>query len=174
MLRWIALIVMLALAGAAGAQQRAYKWTDEKGGVHYGEKPPPNVRATPVDTQPYGVEAGDAQCHTIACQGEKLEADRRSQAARDAADARVEARTQAQPPAARGMDFNVFIRLQAGMSEGELLLRAGPPDYEAFDNSRYGGVKKSLYYYPTTSNPYTTIVTVRAGRIANLERVKKF
>ena len=31
----------------------------------------------------------------------------------------------------RGMDFDIYIRLQRGMTEGELLLRAGRPDHES-------------------------------------------
>ncbi len=75
--------------------------------------------------------------------------------------------------ATRGMDFDVFIRLQTGMTEGELLLRAGIPDYEGMDNIRHD-IVKSYYYFPTVANPYTTVVTLRGGRIANLERIKKF
>ena len=73
----------------------------------------------------------------------------------------------------RGMDFDVFIRLQRGMTEGEVLLRAGRPDYESVDNLVYD-IVKSYYYFPTVANPYTTVVTLRGGRIANLERIKKF
>jgi len=38
--------VLLALAAPAGAQ--VYKWVDEKGRTHYGEKPPEGVKATEV------------------------------------------------------------------------------------------------------------------------------
>ena len=166
------LLLFATLCCIAAAAQPAYKWVDERGGVHYGEKPPANVRAAPVDTQPYGVESGDTECHTIRCQGERLEADKRRQAEQEEREARLQAVTP-QAPAVRGMDFNTYIRLERGMSEGELLQRAGPPDYAALDSSIYG-VKKSFYYYPTAANPYTTIVTMAGGRILNLERVKKF
>jgi len=73
----------------------------------------------------------------------------------------------------RGMDFETFIRLQRGMSEGEFLSRAGPPDYVALDGVRHE-VVKSFYYYPTATDPFTTVVTVRGGRIDNLERTKKY
>ena len=173
MYRLSTLLLGMALCGVSAAQT-VYKWVDEKGGVHYGEKPPANVRAKPVDTQPYGVEAGEGECHTIICQGQKADADKRRQAEQDARDARARAAAPPSPPATRGMEFDAYIRLQRGMSEGELLLRAGPPDYEALDNSLFGGVKKSFYYYPTPANPYTTIVTIRGGRIADLERIRKF
>jgi hypothetical protein len=69
------------------------------------------------------------------------------------------------------MAFETYIRLQAGMTEGELLLRAGPPDQETIEDTR--AVAKSLYYYPTSSDPFLTVVMIRGGRIANLERNRK-
>ena len=73
---------------------------------------------------------------------------------------------------ARGMDFDVFIRLESGMSEGELLLRAGKPDSESVENL-LGNIIKSYYYFPTPSSPWITTITLRGGRIVNLDRVKK-
>jgi len=58
------------------------------------------------------------------------------------------------------------------MTEGELLVRAGRPDYESVDNLH--DYDRTLYYFPTVANPYTTVVKLRSGRIAHLERVKKF
>ena len=71
----------------------------------------------------------------------------------------------------RGMAFDTYIRLDRGMSEGEVISRAGRPDYVAF----VGGpeIAKSFYYYPTGSDPFTTVVTLRGGRIDNIERTKK-
>ena len=78
----------------------------------------------------------------------------------------------AQSAPVRGMDFDTYIRLQRGMSEGELLLRAGPPDYVSFDGLR-DELAKSFFYYPTQSDPFITVVTLRGGRIDNIERTKK-
>ena len=75
-------------------------------------------------------------------------------------------------PSVRGMEFDTFIRLQRGMTEGELLVRAGRPDYESVDNLH--DYDRTLYYFPTVANPYTTVVKLRSGRIAHIERVKKF
>ncbi len=72
----------------------------------------------------------------------------------------------------RGMEFSTFIYLQRGMSEGEVLLRAGKPDHESVENFR-NYVVKSLYYYPTTANPFITVVTLRGGRVADIERNRK-
>jgi len=58
------------------------------------------------------------------------------------------------------------------MTEGELLLRAGGPDHQSLD-SIYGDIMKTFYYLPTAANPYTTVVTLRGGRIVNIERIKK-
>jgi hypothetical protein len=73
----------------------------------------------------------------------------------------------------RGMAFDVFIRLQQGMSEGELLLRAGKPDSQSIENMRYD-IVKTYYYFPTPSDPWITAIRLEGGRIANLERIKKF
>lgn len=73
--------------------------------------------------------------------------------------------------APRGMAFEVYIRLEHGMTEGELVLRAGRPDHQSFDNPRDG--VKTFYYYPTQANPHLTTVTLRSGRIANIERIRR-
>jgi hypothetical protein len=73
----------------------------------------------------------------------------------------------------RGLPFGVYIRLQQGMSEGELLLRAGKPDSESVESMR-NLVVKTYYYFPTASDPWITTIRIEGGRIANLERIKKF
>ena len=70
-----------------------------------------------------------------------------------------------------GMAFEVYIRLEHGMTEGDLLLRAGKPDHRAIDNHWEG--QKSFYYYPTSVNPYLTTITLRSGRIVNIERLRR-
>lgn len=160
MTRLIALCIVTLASGPLAAQ--AYKWVDEHGVTNYGEKPPANRPAKAVDTQPGGtLESGNLQ-------QKKFEADLRNAAAAPAAAAPA-------PPAAapvRGMGFDTYIRLQRGMSEGELMLRAGRPDHESVENFRHD-IVKSYYYYPTLSDPFITVVTVRGGRIANIERTRK-
>jgi hypothetical protein len=73
---------------------------------------------------------------------------------------------------ARGMEFDVYIRLQTGMSEGELLQRAGKPDSESIENAR-DDIVKTYYYFPTRANPWMTAITLRAGKIVNLDRTRK-
>jgi hypothetical protein len=75
-------------------------------------------------------------------------------------------------PSVRGMEFDTFIRLQRGMTEGELLVRAGRPDHETVENLL--DYDRTLYYFPTVANPFTTVVRLRSGRIESLERIKRF
>jgi hypothetical protein len=142
----------------------AYKWVDDKGITNYGEKPPASGSAKPVNTNPGAIIEGGSQY------GQKP-AYEEGRPAPLPPGAPPVGRPAPGPAAARGMDFDVFIRLQAGMTEGELLLRAGPPDYQGAENAYYDVV--NYYYFPTIANPYTTVVKVRSGRIANLERIKK-
>jgi hypothetical protein len=51
-------------------------------------------------------------------------------------------------------------------------LRAGRPDFESVENFRHD-VVKSYYYYPTAADPFITVVSVRGGRIAHIERNRK-
>ena len=168
MKRFLSLIFFF-VAGACSAAQ-TYKWVDENGITNYGEKPPENFRALPVDTEPRGViETGGA-------------AERRVEASRRA---RVDVEPIPVVPVAplsplypsaapvRGMSFDTYIRLERGMTEGELLLRAGSPDHSSLDSDA-GLLVKTYYYLPTISDPFTTVVTLFGGRIGNLQRIRKF
>jgi hypothetical protein len=157
-------LLLLLAAGACPAGE-TYKWVDERGVTNYGEKPPANRRAAPVDTQTGGTIETGVQPGSKPETGQRRNADEQPRA-QPAAPA---------PPAAeaRGMEFDVYIRLQRGMTEGELLLRAGRPDYESLDGFGYG-IVKTYYYFPTVANPFTTVVTLRGGRIHELDRIKKF
>ena len=97
--------------------------------------------------------------------------EQREIAPQEPADARPQRTTLAQSDT-RGLDFDVYIRLQNGMSEGELQLRAGKPDSESVENFR-NDIVKTYYYFPTPSNPWITTITLRGGRIVNIERTKK-
>jgi hypothetical protein len=161
MKRLIGLVIALA-AGATFAAE-TYKWVDERGVTTYGQKPPAGRPATPVDTTPSGsVDTGTSR-------QEKPGAETRSRAETPPA---VPPAGPAATPV-RGMEFDTFIRLQRGMTEGELLIRAGAPDHASVENFR-NDIVKTYYYFPTVANPFTTVVTVRGGRIANLDRIKKF
>lgn len=149
---WI--FLLFAVGAAHGAQ--TYRWVDEHGITNYGEKPPPGRPAQPVSVQP----AGTVEFHA------------------PPVPSAVPAQTPREfvvpvpaAPAPRGMAFETYIRLAVGMTEGEVLLRAGLPDRETIEDTRR--VVKSMYYYPTSANPFLTVVTIRDGRVANLERNRK-
>jgi hypothetical protein len=63
-----------------------------------------------------------------------------------------------------------FISL--GMAEGEVVFRIGKPDHEAFVlNVKGQPEEKTWTYFPHSRDPQTlTIITLRAGVVANLER----
>lgn len=152
------------LASFPLSAQQTFRWVDERGVVNYGEKPPANRPARAVDTQPGGtLESGDLQ-------QKRYEADMRRREAL-AVPQPLPPPVPAEAPV-RGMSFDTFVRLYNGMSEGELVLRAGRPDHETVESFRHF-VVKSYYYYPTSSNPFITVVTLRGGRIVNLERTRK-
>jgi hypothetical protein len=161
-------VIVLFVAGACHAAQ-TYKWVDEKGVTNYGEKPPESSGAVPVDTEPQGpVGTGDEAA-------QRAEADRRARADRRPLEVVPvpvpPSYTRAEP--VRGMSFDTFVRLERGMTEGELLIRAGPPDHRTLDSAE-DVLVKTYYYFPTVSDPFTTVVTLRGGRIARLERIRKF
>jgi hypothetical protein len=160
--------LLLALATGACPAAEAYRWVDENGVINYGEKPPANRPSQPVNTDPGGT------LETGVPNGRKVDLGKGSTVAGEPKPQIVAVPIAVQPPAVvvRGMDFDTYIRLQGGMTEGELLLRAGRPDHESVDSFRRD-IVKTFYYFPTSANPYTTAVTLRGGRIFNIERIKK-
>lgn len=166
-------VLACALAATAGEPQ-VYKWKDANGITHYGERPPDGrpSRAVEVGREPGSTRDGSGgNCASIRCQYERLRNDRMVDEAERRAERESTAKRAAQQPAARGMTFDVYARIDRGMTEGEVMLRAGPPDYEATDAYRIG---KTWFYYPTSSDPFTTMITLRNGRVFELDRVRKF
>ena len=159
--------LLIAMAAGACFAAETYKWVDEKGVVNYGEKPPGERPSRAVDTSPRGtIETGDLY-------DQRAELEKRRQVESAHAPQIVAAPVVVPAlPSVRGLDFDTFIRLQRGMTEGELLVRAGRPDHESVDNLQ--DYDRTLYYFPTVANPYTTVVKLRSGRIASLDRVKRF
>lgn len=167
--RSILLIGLLSVSLPAIGQ--VYRWVDEKGTVQYSNATPPaGVKFTVIDRD---AKAGppspdSAECYTVRCQGERLE---QRLARREASEARHAAeRAAATPPRPKGLDFRQYISLYRGMSEGELLTVAGAPDLLFSDVF----ASKNYTYLPTSSDPFTTTVTVIGGRVNNIERVRKF
>jgi hypothetical protein len=56
-MRKLALIVAIV---ALGAQAEIYKWTDDKGQVHYGEQPPPDANTKTIKAPAAGPETAPA------------------------------------------------------------------------------------------------------------------
>lgn len=160
------LLFLLILFSALGHAADIYRWVDERGVTQYGEKPAENRPSTRVNARPAAA--------SVDADGKLIEPPKPA----PPIDARPVPPVVVAPPPppavqqARGMDFGVYIHLRRGMSEGEVLLRAGKPDHESFDGGR-NFVVKSLYYYPTQADPYITVVTLRGGRVASLERTQK-
>ena len=157
MWRYIPVLIALLASIPAGAQ--TYRWIDERGVTNYGTKPPAGRPAQAVDTQSRNtIDTAEAA---------RREADEKRTAA-------VVPAPQASPASGvqvRGMRFDTYIRLERGMSEGELLSRTGNPDHVSLDG--LPDRSKSFYYYPTGSDPFTTVVTLIGGRINTIERTKK-
>ena len=160
----VGLLLLSAIVPVVSAQ--TYKWTDDRGVTTYGSKPPPGRPAELVDTRPQGPADLSAE------QQNKLEDDSRRRAAVRQAPP-PPAPGVATAPAVRGMAFDTYIRLERGMSEGELVSRARGPDHVSMVEAA-GGYARLYYYMPTATDPFTTIVTLRGGRIDNLERTRKF
>src|SRR5262245_38152446 len=134
----IAVVLVTSVASAFAAE--TYKWVDDKGVVNYGEKPPANRAAKPVNTEPTGVIETGTQ------KGDAAPARQPEEARRPPPQVIAVPVPVPSTPAVRGMEFDTFIRLQAGMSEGELLVRAGPPDHQALDN--FADYDRTYYYFP--------------------------
>jgi hypothetical protein len=184
-------LALVLFAGAAQAQ--IYRWVDQNGNVHYSnQRPPKEVPATVVDPD---AKAGapspeSTECYTIRCQGERMEERQRRREAEDARYESERAALAAKQP--RGLDFRNYVRIQRGMSEGELLGIAGEPDLKADQGmaiaapttvqvnrnfsvaAREGLIMKTYTYLPTPGDPFTTTITLVGGRVSEIERIRKF
>ena len=187
------LLVCFLFATSASATAQIYRWTDAEGRTNFSNTPPPQgVKSTVVDANakegPPSVES--TECHTIRCQGERMEERERKRAEAQAkADAE---RSAAEAKRPRGMDFRTYLSITRGMSEGEVLGIAGEPDLKAdmgvaiaapstvqvnrnFKSAaREGLVMKTYTYMPAPGEPYTTTITLVGGRVSEIERVRKF
>ncbi len=186
------LIATLVLLSAPAAAQ-IFRWTDQNGVVHYSNvKPPKSVAVTVIDDSSREAAPGpeSAECYTIRCQGERLE---QRQRLRDEAEARAQAeRIANSPKPVHGLDFRNYVRIQRGMTEGELLVIAGEPDLKTDQGiaiaapttvqvgrnfstaARTGLAMKTYTYLPTPGDPFTTTITLVGGRVSDLERIRKF
>lgn len=77
------------------------------------------------------------------------------------------------------IDTGTYIRLEKGMSEGEVLVRAGAPDKEIYFDSEAQRTTQSLkqFFYipgPDESDFHLTVITFQKGRVLDIERTKLF
>lgn len=163
-------IGLLALLVSGTAFGQVYRWVDANGTVHYSDKAPPsNVAAQRlnIDMKPGPASADTQECYTIRCQGERME---ERLIRREQAEARAAAERAANtPPRPHGLDFRKYVSLYRGTTEGELLGIAGSPDLMLRD---WGWV--TYTYMPVPGDPFTTTIRVVGGRVAEIDRVRKF
>ena len=185
------LIAMSLLSLPASAQ--IYRWTDAQGQTHFSNvAPPQGAKATVADpSAKEGAPSPDSsECYTIRCQGERMEERQRR---REETEAKQSAeRTAAQAKQPRGLEFSRYISIQRGMSQGELLGIAGEPDFMSDEGVAYtapgttqvgrnlraparaGLSMRTWTYLPTSADPFTTTITLVGGRVAEIERIRKF
>mgnify|MGYP001813938155 CR=1 FL=1 len=86
------------------------------------------------------------------------------------------------------IDITTFNTIRIGMNEGEVLVRAGPPDLrvplgavETTFDSFYGTTETTafvneLHYIPDSSehDPHLTVITIRGGKVHAIDRTKVF
>jgi DNA-directed RNA polymerase subunit H (RpoH/RPB5) len=77
------------------------------------------------------------------------------------------------------LDTSTYLRLREGMSEGEILTRAGIPDKEIYFDSEaqrtLESIKQLLYIPgPLESDPHLTVITIQKGKVIKIERTKIF
>jgi hypothetical protein len=62
--------------------------------------------------------------------------------------------------------------IRKGMGEGEVVLKIGPPDHEAFHRAVRGQPEEKTWtYFPHARDPQTlTILRFRSGRVSEIER----
>lgn len=174
--KYLFLLSILCVSAKPLTAAEIYRWVDERGVTQYSEKPPENRPSKLVNARPAAA--------SVDAEGKLLEPPKAVTAPTAGAQAKPATPPAPQTalvppagsapatPAVRGMAFGVYMHLRRGMTEGEVLLRAGKPDQETVEGGR-NFVVKSLYYYPTLSDPFITVITLRGGRVAELERKQK-
>jgi len=78
-------------------------------------------------------------------------------------------------PRSNGLPFDVYRRLETGMSEGQVLAIAGPPDHETIDsqNTADGVIRKSYYYFSSGYNAFVTRIQFVNGEVRSIERTPR-
>lgn len=153
---------------ATGRGNDMYRSVDENGTPTFTQVPPSGRASKPVDLKPLS-----GSIDSVKPAVPQRPSGPAASAPAPAADAGPErAAGTGGPAGARGLPFDTYRLIRRGMSEGELLGRAGPPDYRGNEVNR-GLLQESWYYLPTATDPFTTIIQLRGGRVVDTERIRK-
>jgi hypothetical protein len=72
------------------------------------------------------------------------------------------------------VDLLDYGKIEVGMTEGEVLLRLGPPDLDSLDGyTWYNALQKTYYYFsePERYQNITTVIHFTGGRVTHKERL---
>jgi hypothetical protein len=116
-----AAIALAVLAAAVAAQAQVYRWVDEQGKVHYGERPPSGAKAKPVEDKlaappgsPAPKAASDASQQERDFQRRRMERDQKEAREQKAAE---KARQQCERERTRLAQLRNVRRIQSGVDE---------------------------------------------------------
>lgn len=169
-------VLGFSFAGVAAAEQ-FYKWVDKSGVTHYSTARPKNQSFQVVDGSPAGyvdVIGGPKECYTVRCQYERVRAEWVQDQGQRLADAQLAAAQRVSSKPARGMSLDTFRMLSIDIPEGEVLWRAGPPDYESNQFLSSGYLGKTWYYFPTVGEAFLTVIEIQGGTVFSLNRTRQF
>lgn len=152
-----------AASGRSGSE--VFRSVDENGTPSFSQTPPSGRASKPVDLKPLSGSIDSAKPASVPAAPPAM----RVAPPPPPSPGTERAPQQAGP---RGLPFETYILIRRGMSEGELLGRAGPPDHRGNEVNR-GLVQESWYYLPTATDPFTTIIQMRGGRVVDTERIRK-
>jgi hypothetical protein len=146
-------LLLLLLTLSAPVHAEVYRWIDARGVVHYSNTAPPQSAKADkldLDTHPGNVAQAPQARHAAP--------------EMQVADERVAA-----PAEPRGLEFRKLVTLRRGMTAGEVLAIAGPPDA----HSRHKSVDR-LTYLPTRADPFVTTIHLKSGRVTEIEQARQF
>jgi hypothetical protein len=80
------------------------------------------------------------------------------------------------------LDFAAYLSLKRGMTEGEVLAIAGPPDAQGEEGAVLSAqgtgsaalAVRTYTYLPTDTEPHATTLTFTGGRVTEIRRDRKF
>jgi len=157
----VSLLAVLAFAAAAPAAAGLYKCMGDKGGVVYQDKTcPPGKELRDLEADPPTLSVLPGTPVPIT----EPERKPRSSSARDARQSSV------RPTALRAKGGDAANRrfIRAGMSEGEVIMRIGRPDFQTKGHGKTG---QRWSYFPAAGDADTvTTITLTGGKVVDVER----